>query len=220
MGVFAWIKTNADVIAALASVGSLVVWFVYFGLIYREYRHRQRPTIFIQQTQQSYGLEGSCLLLNMSEQYVDIICVLVVVYTEQGSFTHKVTKHRRISLEEHSQQQVQEMIKEGPLSPGNYISLDSFRELLQDAIHSAPAEFGLSSDLLEQSDTQGIDAFEIRVIAMFSDEQNPIGAVRRFQLVNAEDGTKLRPKHLYTSQLNSRSERRKVREWSETYCLE
>lgn len=195
---FGWLEDHAALISALAAVASFLVWLAYFQLFFYQYLRQHRPRLLLH-VAPGEGLDGSCLLVNMSQQIVHVVCILAVAQRGEAETVRQVTGYRRIAAQQESSAQIETAIKQGPLSPGNFIVLGTFRELLEDATPE-PA-----------------DALELRVVAHLGSQDAPVGARRRFRVVREGQEPRLEVAAA-TEQLSRRRERREVRGWLER-CL-
>lgn len=197
---FGWLADNAAIVSALAAVASFLVWFAYFQLFFYQYRRQHRPRLLLH-VAPGEGLDGSCLLVNMSQQIVHVVCILAVVRRGAAHFTRQVTAYRRLAAQAESAAQIEMAIKQGPLAPGNFIVLGTFRELLEPGAERSPA-----------------DALELRVVAHLGSQDAPIGARRRFRLVRDARGPRLEAETAASEQLSGRRSHREVQRWLEQ-CL-
>lgn len=207
-----WLSQNAEVITAFANVALVTVWVLYAQLIYYRYRIGRRPRIIIHQAQ-GFGLDSTCLVINMCQAPIHIIGVIATAHTKERSFTRQVDDYRRVSPEEQASQNIESIIKQGPLNEGEFITLGAYDDLLREG---TPHLFG-DDDLLERETRQNyaerINALEIRVVAMFGTEDRPIGARRLFSIEPIDHGGRLRPQTLSTKQMTNPFERRAVVRW-------
>ncbi|MEX0761402.1 MAG: hypothetical protein WD208_01900 [Dehalococcoidia bacterium] len=202
-----WLKNNALLLSVFVNILMLAVWVFYATLLYRDYRRRQRPRLIIHQSR-GYSTNSICLLINMSQQHLNVECVMAVVHDSEKSYKRIVTSYDDISLES-TPHEAEARLRQGPLSPGAFIPLGTFDDLLTD-----PQE-GIPGTPLPADDVHTI---EIRAVAAFGSEDKPVGARREFSVNTTGDSLQVRPAKHYTKQMSSRSERREVMEWLEE-CL-
>lgn len=195
-----WLKENAEVVSALASLGMLVVWLTYLQLIFREYRQSRQPHIVLHQTQ---GLRSAshCLLVNMSQSVIHVQCILLVAVSPEGRERVRSASMRQVPLRSKPAKDIEEAVEQGPLAPGSFLLLETFGSFLEQL--RAPGD--------------PIQILELRVVALFGQDGSAVGARRRFE-VNADDeGWLVRPSSLSTEQLGGRRDQAELRNWLHAY---
>ena len=144
-------------------------------------------------------------MVNMSEQTAHISALLAVVHVPGRRVARRIRSAQSSTSEEEPLQKSQL----GPVPGGSSILIGSFDALFEDLIAS---EVGHGE---ERPGLENVECVEIRVIAeSIVDQGNPVGASRKFFLLNREDGDiAVRPSDISTQQLRSSEERRTVRGW-------
>ncbi|WP_114417988.1 hypothetical protein [Marinospirillum perlucidum] len=190
-------------ITALSSAVMALVWVVYFQLFFQQYRRGNRPYLVIHHAQHEQ-LDALCLLVNMSEEAVHIQCVQLEVYLQSGaSRIFTITEYARVNPDD---QNLQRILRQGPLQAGGYLVLGSFRNLLL----GRKSQHQQASHLLEE-----IRELEIRTAVIHGPSKHPVGARRRFYLRHDGKQSQIYPQNIHTQQLLRRRDQKKVRQWLE-----
>lgn len=204
------------IISTLATVGSLLVWMVYARLLYISFRHHEQPLIIIHQAH-GHGLGSSTLVINLSREAVHIVLVQLLVRVDGRMVTLPMGEYRAVTGEDESDRAVENVMKEGPLRPGDYLSLGGFHGILR-AAAKVPGDEGEKKD--EDDDSLSlqrlvgrIESVEIRVIAQYSAFSHPVGARKRYRLDTIDGKVCLLAGTALTEQINSFRGRRKVYRW-------
>lgn len=158
------------------------------------------------------GPGSSCLVVNLSRQPLHVLSVDFVLRTESHEFGLRLNEYKRITNSDERDWALENVMKEGPLRAGEFLSLGDFSSMLEGARSNFNRD---EEDKLRQTEAlaERTDEFEIRVTAMFSSFAQPIGAIRRFMLSGDGEGITLTPKAPTTKQLTSFRQRRRVCRW-------
>ena len=192
-----------DYIATVSSAVMALVWIVYFQLFFIQYQRNNRPYLVIHHAQNE-NPDALCLLVNMGKETVHVQCVQVALFTRDGEEkTMTVTEYRRIQADDSN---VHQVLRQGPLEPGGYLVLGSFRNII----------LGRRS---EESDTdylfEDIVDMEIRAAVIHGPSKYPVGVRRSFTL-HHEGQPQIFPRNIHSEQLVRRKDRHEVRRWLET----
>lgn len=191
-----------EYVAPISSAVMAVVWIIYFQLFFIQYRHNSRPYLVIHHAQNE-NPDALCLLVNMGKQTVHVQCVQAILYTRAGEEkVITVTEYRRVSADDTD---VHKVLRQGPLQPGGYLVLGSFRNIILGR-RSEDAE----SDYLFED----ITGMELRVALIHGPSSHPVGVRRSFGL-NHEGGPAIYPANIHTEQMTRRRDRNEVRRWLE-----
>ncbi len=191
-----------DYIGPVSSAVMAVIWIVYFQLFFFQYKRNNRPYLVIHHAQNE-NPDALCLLVNMGKETVHVQCVQVVLQTRAGEEkTLTVTEYRRVGADDSN---VHQVLRQGPLQPGGYLVLGSFRNII----------LGRRSD---DSDSdylfEDITAVEIRAAVVHGPSRYPVGVRRSFRLEH-ERQTEIFPRNIHSEQLNRRRDRHEIRRWLE-----
>lgn len=191
-----------EALSAFSSMVMAIVWVVYFQFFYFQYRRGNRPYLVVHHAQNE-SPDSLCMLVNMSAEPVHIQVVQVVVKDRSGAEkVLTVTDYERVM---ESNQPVQHSLRQGPLCPGEYLMLGSFRSII----------LGRKSDDDESlKRLRDVENLEIRVAVIHGPSPFPVGA-RRVFAVHQNGGTRIVPYNVYTEQLTRRRTRSTVRSWLE-----
>lgn len=206
-----WLPTHLAIVSVLVSVGSLLVWVFYARLLWIGFNRGERPLILIHQAG-GMGPGSSCLVVNLSRQPLHVINVHFILHTENHAFDLRVNEYRRITNSQERDWALENVMKEGPLRAGEFLSLGDFSSMLESARTNGDTH--KRDRQQEQTLAERTREFEVRVTAMFSAFDKPIGATRRFSVVMEDnDEVLLKPTSPLTVQLSSWRQRRRVYRW-------
>lgn len=209
-----WIGQNAEVLNVIAQYLTVLVWLTYLQLFMQQFAAARRPRMLIQRGTDK-GMDSLCLVANMGEQPMYVECITVVVDAGGSTIQRRVTETRRLRDGHHAaSDEADSLMVEGPLKSGTFMSLGTFRKLLEDANAWPP------SDRNEPEDNDWashLDAVEIRVVATFGSADRPIGASRRFAVehdpMGPDNGVYVRPVRWSTTRLSGFREQAVLRRW-------
>lgn len=191
-----------EYLTPISSAVMALVWVIYFQIFFIQYKRNNRPYLVIHHAQNE-NPDAMCLLVNMGKEPVHVQCVQVVTVNESGAEkVMTVTEYRRVNADD---QNIQRALRQGPLEPGGYLVLGSFRNIIlgnksedDDAMH-------LLEDVAE---------VELRAAVVHGPSKYPIGVRRRFLLKHLA-GTRIYPRNIYSEQLIRKRDRSVVRRWLE-----
>lgn len=191
-----------EYIGAVSSAIMALVWIVYFQLFFIQYKRNSRPYLVIHHAQNE-NPDALCLLVNMGKETVHVQCVQVVLFTRAGEEkTMTVTEYRRIQADDSN---VHQVLRQGPLQPGGYLVLGSFRNIILGRRSEESDSDYLFEDIVEM---------EIRAAVIHGPSKYPVGVRRSFTLRH-EGGPEIFPRNIHSEQLVRRADRHEVRHWLE-----
>ena len=191
-----------DMLGSVSSAIMALVWVVYFQLFFLQYKRGNRAYLVIHHAQNE-SPDAPCLLVNMGQEPVHLQCVQAVTKNEKGEETlFTVTKYDRVTADDRN---IQESLRQGPIQPGGYLVLGSFRDI----ILGHRSEDDGAGELLEC-----VQEMELRAAVVHGPSKHPIGVRRRFYLRHNGD-SEIYPKNIYTEQLTRRRDKKEVRTWIE-----
>lgn len=205
-----WLTTHLAIISTIVSSLTLLVWIFYAHLLWKGFNRGERPLILIHQAG-GVGAGSSCLVINLSRQPLHILNIHFVLHTDSHEFAIRLNEYRRITNSEERDWVSENVMKEGPLRAGEFLSLGDFASMLEGA--RSGYDGGERDAQQEQELAERTREFEIRIIAVFSSFDHPVGAIRRFTVTTDDDGVFLSPKAYLTEQLTSFRQRRRVDRW-------
>lgn len=192
-----------DYITPLSSAIMALVWIVYFQLFFLQYRRNNRPYLVIHHAQNE-NPDALCLLVNMGKETVHVQCVQIALFTRAGEEkTMTVSEYRRIQSDDSN---VHQILRQGPLQPGGYLVLGSFKNIILGRRSKEVDPNYLFEDIVD---------VEIRAAVIHGPSKYPVGVRRRFTLRH-EAGSAIFPRNIYSEQLVKRKDRHEVRRWVET----
>lgn len=194
-----WLTEHVDVVSALTSIATVVIWLLYLQLFFLTYQKQRRPNLFIHQSN-GFDLDSRCVVANMSETAVHVAAVLVDV--ERGD--DRRTFQPRPDEERTGEDPLSDT-RQGPLPSASYMDIGSFGALLDTADDASPE----SGDGDDSVDAQVV----IRVVAFVGSELYPVGAERRFEVRGRRDQADVRPVSTIPKHFSNRWQRRIARRW-------
>lgn len=203
--------THVGAVSALISLGTLLVWVFYAHLLWKGFNRGEQPLLLIHQAG-GVGPGSSCLVVNLSRQPLHVLSVYFVLRTDNHEFGLRLNEYKRVTNSEERNWAFENVMKEGPLRAGEFLSLGDFSSMLEGA-RSGYDRDARERSRQDQALAEWTREFEIRVTAMFSSFSHPIGAVRRFTLSMHDDDVFLVPQSPMTEQLTSWRQRRQVYLW-------
>lgn len=209
-----WIRENPQLVSNLTYFVLLLVWIFYAGLLYQSYRRQRTPLLFIHA--QGKGPESACFVSNLSAEPVHVECILLVLQLDGKEIAQKVTDYARVT-EHDDHTAIQDAIKQGPLLPGNFITLGTFESILRRVIHAPDDSAGHAQpadDTRFREFVADLRGVVIRAVFMHGHFKGPLGAWRRFQVEYGDQGLAVKPESAETGQLTNWWRRRgTVRRW-------
>jgi len=205
-----WISAHQATLSTVASVGSFLIWLIYAQLLYFGFRRQRRPRLIINRGKRK-GLEALCVISNMSAEPVYIQHIITTLETCEGTYTMDVSDHEA-DLEDPDEQGEGQWARrcthQGPLESGGFVHIGAFDSLLRYIAQEA----GLHADTDTPDHMPRFEAVTVKLIGTYCSEDLPVGAERRFNLHQHDDGgCTLVPATWNTRQLSSRRQRRALR---------
>ena len=198
-----WLNDNAQAISAVASICTLFVWVFYAQLLYNGYVRQRRPRLIINRGK-GIGMEAICLISNMSSEAIYVQHLVAVLHTSKRSYLLDVVEYQQRGNE---QEEASYRTHQGPLASGDYLHIQSFREI----VNQIKEYWKIEDEVLNEQNMQ----LEIRVIAIYGSEDMPTGALRTFNLdLSASPNQQLIPTSVDTDRLSSHRQRKRVLEWA------
>lgn len=215
-----WLSEHSKAITAITSILTLLVWFFYAQILYRNFARTRRPRIIINRGHGN-DLASLCLISNMSSEPIFLEHIIVTLHTSKGSLTNDMidfeADHRqdRADSEDSSEAESEErrqgmQSSQGPMLSGSYSHAGTFETILKRlcSVH------GVKLERNRPTDDTVFHFLDIRVVAIYGSEDHPIGAERRFRLHMKEgDACTLVPVSLDTKRYANRLQRWRVRQW-------
>lgn len=192
-----WISQHHDVIAALSSVGTLLVWLIYLQVFISSYRKQLRATLLITRGP-GEGLDAQCFLSNMSAGPVYVQSVIITVETDDEAVICPVTERR--DLDEQVAPDPRGRTRQGPVGTGEIRGIGSFRALLQHVLNESRGDVA----------SVQAKAIVIEVVGAYGSQDLPVGARRRFLIRRDEVAVRIVGEGLVTTQVRNRHERKKL----------
>jgi len=198
-------QSYAWLVSIVLSFCTLIVWVFYAFLLHRDARHQRLPALFIHQAN-GHGPNSVCLLSNLGREIVHVLGVLVVIETAERRYFKRLASRQPIELHEYGHARVQDLVKQGPLPSGYFLALGTFGDILD-----LPDAEDDEEEAEDYPAVEDIQALEVRVAAIHAAYDEPIGAVRRFEVKSTRP--RIVPATPLTDVLYDRRERRRVLRW-------
>ena len=184
---FQWLKDNSQVLTLFAQCCTLGVWVLYAQLLLNNYKRQRQPRLFINQ-------------------------LTVILKTNRETLYTDVTDIRESGQDDVDPDLVLgQATHQGPLNTGDFTHIGTFQGLIRRA-----AEYnGLTLEDHRPPEGWVFEGLEIRAVAFYGSDHDPIGVRRRFRL-GQHDGhyCALIAEDWQTQQLTTRRQRRMVQdEW-------
>ncbi|QCF25782.1 hypothetical protein [Hydrocarboniclastica marina] len=204
-----WIKNNSELLMVVANFGTLLIWLFYAQLLFLGYRRERRPRILINKGVGAADLDAPCLICNMSKEPVFVQSILVELATNDGRYLTSATDTEE-GEQDTTKTSIGRRTRQGPLESGVCLEVPSFRILLQKGADAAGVEL---QDGLPVDPEVKLEKLTVTVVAIYGPEDDPFGAERVFGL-DCEDRqrVRLRPETLDTERLNSRLDKRRLKD--------
>lgn len=144
----------------------LLVWALYFQLLLNTQRRQRRAKILINRSG-GHDLDARCIVSNMSAEPVYVHSVVM----ETDGKPSRISLTSLDTLAREPEGDPRRSWLQGPLRPGEYLTLGSFNSLLQAGGDSAPVVEDIAS----------LSSFTILIVASYGPDDNPVAARRTFQ---------------------------------------
>lgn len=203
-----WLSQYSASITALTSIATLFVWVFYAQILYRNFARTRRPRIIINRGHGN-GTSAYCLISNMSSEPIFVQEILTTLGTHSGEFVEDMIDCE-VKPDVEANDGNQMWSRQGPMSSGGFHHLDTFENIIERICRAN----GLQ--LRSRDHEEGVvpEFLDIRVIAIYGSEDQPIGARRRFSLHPDSHGQCLLiPTSLDTKRYANRYRRWRVRRW-------
>ncbi|ARS52879.1 hypothetical protein [Kushneria konosiri] len=231
-----WITDNAIVVGGLASIGHVLIWGIAMQVAVSDARALRRPALLIKHGK-ARRVEGPCLVSNMGHGVVFVESILARLETDRQTLTCDITeltdedtRQQPSSSDEDTtekgdtdkgggEEEGELVTRMGPLNSMQYMKASSFDRII--AYTARQHGLTLDHDYTVKGSDEVIKAIDINLIVIQATEKRPIGARRRFQLVQNDNGPMLVvPESHQTHQLYSRRQRRALDQWRQDINIE
>lgn len=211
-----WLSQHHDSLTVLTSFGTLLIWLVYAQLLYKGYQRQRRPRLIINRGKNK-DINALCIISNMSAEPVFIEYIVAELETSRGRIVMDITDFERDydgksdDDEESESAQIPERVRDntrqGPLQPGDYLHIGTFRNIIRRMARQANIEM---QGFRPVSDFE-FERLTIQLIGIYGPEDLPMGAERSFDLHATDEQCDLSPQSWDTQHKNSRRQRYKLR---------
>jgi len=203
-----WISANNRGLTLLVSLAMLIVWLVYLQVFLGGYRRQTRPKIII-----NYGagtaLDACCFISNMSSEPIYVESIVATLTADGRSWSLPVT-----DVEPHdggeNAADPKKRTYQGPLMPGQYMEIGSFRGLLARVVQGGESDGAPAGERVNIDVLNGPVSAEILVLADYASEDLLVGARRRFTAFRDDGAWRMHSETVGTEQIRSKGRRRQI----------
>lgn len=218
-----WIQDNAELISALATVLMTLAWVTYaqFGII--TYIKQRQPRIVIDKTAND-TIDTRFVIVNLSEYPIYISGILVVVRRDGEEFIHKIQNYERSTNDDGEElgevESTESQLRHGTLDVGQLFMMGSSRDTLAWLLDDEAEDVNDERVQRLRRALGKVDDFEFRVVAMAGNDDRPIAAGRKFEVVPSFDdhedvyATRIVVSDDYTRQYAGWWDRSTAEEWT------
>ncbi|SHI99085.1 hypothetical protein [Wenxinia saemankumensis] len=199
-----WLMAHADALNLALNAGMFAVWVFYLQLFLWNYLRARKPRLLINRGKGS-DLEALCLVSNMSQEPVYPLNVYFTLDCGDESCRAAITD-RDLLAAPADDDPPRDVTSHGPLTQGDFMSIGSFRHMLDLAVKFGEGEPRSLEDLRGR-----IRTLEVMVTGAFGGDDLEIAARRTFRVVTDREPWTVVPTEPQTRQISSRRERRKLR---------
>ncbi|OWU85661.1 hypothetical protein ATO6_01655 [Oceanicola sp. 22II-s10i] len=204
-----WIANHSGALNFAVNLGMFFVWVAYLQLFLMTYLRARKPRLIINRGTGS-DVDSLCLVSNMSEQPVYPQNVFCTIHHAGGACSATITD-RDLLQKSAGDERPRGITSQGPLSRGGFMSMGTFRNMLE---ITAEMSDDCPGDLMSEPDQ--IESMEILVIAAFGGDDLEIAAKRTYRIDTGTDPWEVIPIGPDTKQVASRSERKQIRRMIES----
>ncbi|MBB2969905.1 hypothetical protein [Mesorhizobium sp. RMAD-H1] len=203
-----WISANNRGLTLLVSLAMLIVWLAYLQVFLGGYRRQTRPKIII-----NYGagtaIDARCFISNMSSEPIYVESIVAKLEVDGRSWSRPVTDVEPPDGGE-SAADPKKRTYQGPLMPGQYMEIGSFRGLLSRVAHNGKCDGETAGERVNIDALDGAVTAEILVLADYASEDLLVGARRRFAAFRDDGGWRMHSETVGTEQIRSKRKRRQI----------
>jgi len=193
-----WVGRHSDTLSVLINLGILSVWLFYAQVLLSSFLRQRKPRVLVTQGR-GQDLDARIMVSNMSREPILLLCLQAVVETDTDCFVRTITDVQTHDPGDPAGE-TRLVASQGPLGTGSYMRLGTFRQLAD----------WVSPECEDQGAWRSI---VIRVIFLYSSENQPICAYRQFHLTDGDGRRRVRPTTLDTPEMRSRRHRRRIQDW-------
>ncbi|WP_423822478.1 hypothetical protein V5738_00735 [Salinisphaera sp. SPP-AMP-43] len=153
-------------------------------------------------------LNSVVLVSNMSHEAIHMHGVVVSLRRQEGQKLRTFLRDTGDADNWRRRKDPETVLRQGPLSPGEFMNLGTFRGLVDEAMNNLGYP-DVDNGVIESLD---VDSIKVTVICNYGPNGRFIGAQRRFD-VAARDPVRLRPATVESRTLWGRKAARKLERW-------
>ncbi|WP_146010311.1 hypothetical protein [Acidimangrovimonas sediminis] len=198
-----WISAHSALLNVAINGGMLAVWVVYLQIFVTTYRQARSPRVLINRAMGS-DIDAQCIVSNMSQEPVYPQSVYCTVHYRGGSFSATITD--REIFQDTGRDQPKGVTAQGPLKQGAFLSLGSFRNLMDVTSRHSDEDSALARH------DDAVEGMEIMVVCAFGGDNLEIAANRAFRIDTGTDPWSIIPRFPQTDQIAGRAERKRIRQ--------
>lgn len=210
-----WISSHSSILKFFLSIATLAVWAFYGQILYLNYRRRTRPRVLINKGVGHLDLSSPCLICNMGNEPIYMLCLIAELETSVGTFSVGTTNYRVQSSKKETEESIKTGTRQGPIKNGRCLEVTNFRELIERA--AAKGDIAVENGV-PQDKRITVKSLRLTVIAIYASEDKPFGIQRTFELdCSQRQHPHLTPMKNDSRVLTSRKDRQQVTEWLRQY---
>ncbi|WP_110685055.1 hypothetical protein [Salinicola aestuarinus] len=205
-----WISNNSSALSVISSFLTFVLWLVYLQMLYQGFKRQRQPKIIVNRGGGS-DLNARCVISNMSSESIFIEHLVAALHTDKGVLIKDLTDLGPSRDDDNldNWENLNEVTRQGPMLSGSYSHIGSFADTVKTVLQA----YDIPADGPQANDGHQLQAIEIRVIAVYGSEDQPVGASRTFNVVETNEGQALQPASIETKRYATRWKRRQVNQW-------
>lgn len=194
-----WISAHSAAISIFFNFLMVVVWVTYLQLLLVQFRATRRSSILITRAA-GRGMRSRCLVTNMSSQPLYVTSLIGTLHVGDRQIELPLTDLR--DLPDDLGNDPRSKMGQGSLNTGQYLDIGHFYDVV---------EAMLTANEETEVDVTKVNQFDLTVVAFYSRDDLPVGAVRSFHFDHAAaKGSRVRPLSLATDQIRPLRRRREL----------
>lgn len=200
-----WLTQHSAILNLAINVGMLAVWILYLQLFLFTFLRSRKPRILINRGKGA-DIDALCLVSNMSQEPIYPLNVYFTMTLADGSTCQAAITDRDLLRTPEEEDPPRDVTSHGPLNQGDFISIGSFRHMIELSIHVSDSELGGLQDLQDK-----LQLIEVMVTGAFGGDDLEVAAKRTFRVVTNRTPWMVVPTEPQTRQIFSRRDRRRIR---------
>jgi len=168
-----FIESHHQSINVFINAAMLLVWAFYFQMLFNSHRRGMRAKLLINRSA-GHDLGAQCVISNMSAEAVYLEAVVMFLRLEETIHECSLTDLENLTRAPEGDARTHWF--QGPLKPGEFITLGSFENLIQTCAEH------------DSFDVSALKEFDFLVVATYGPDSAPVGAQRTFRIDRQSTG--------------------------------